>query len=171
VIFWHLGLAAAIVYVTLGRSRIDYRFILIGAIAPDVVDGILGLFLFDGRAGRWAAHSLLAPVAVAVVVLLATRGETRLSLFGLSVGWLTHLVADGMWQAPLTFLWPMFGTKFSATPREPYSWDLFTHPLDHWTTWGAELVGLAILWWFWVAFDLKDRVRRDRFLRDGHLRA
>ena len=30
-IFWHMGAAAVIVYVTLGRSRIDYRWILAGA--------------------------------------------------------------------------------------------------------------------------------------------
>jgi hypothetical protein len=171
VILWHLGLSAAIVYVTLGRSRVDYRFVLLGAIAPDLLDGALGLFVFDGPSGRWIAHSILAVVVVAVAVLLVTRGERRLSLFGLAVGWLTHLVGDGMWQAPLTFLWPMFGTKFSTTPREPYSWDLIVHPLDHWTTWGAELFGLAILWWFWVAFGMSDSARRRLFLTDGHLRA
>jgi hypothetical protein len=171
VILWHLGLGAAIVYVSLGRSRIDYRFVLLGAVMPDIVDGILGLFLFDGSAGRWAAHSILAVVVVAVGILVATRGERRLSMFGLAVGWLTHLVADGMWRAPLTFLWPMFGTKFSSTPREPYSWDLLTHPFDHLSTWGGELIGLALLWWFWVAFGLNDPARRRLFLKDGRLRA
>ena len=170
-ILWHLGTAAALVYVTLGRSRIDYRFILLGAIAPDLVDGALGLFFFDGSAGRWIAHSLLTAALVAVVVVLGTRGDLRLSLFGLPVGWLTHLVADGMWQAPRTFLWPLFGTMFAGTPAEPYSWDLLTDPLAHLSTWGAELVGLALLAWFWVAFELKDPSRRGAFLKDGRLRA
>ena len=170
-ILWHLGTAAALVYVTLGRARIDYRFILLGAIAPDVIDGLLGAFLFDGPAGRWIAHSLLAPVAVAIAILLATRGERRLSLFGLAVGWLVHLVFDGMWQAPRTFLWPLFGTAFASTPAEPYSWSLLSDPLAHLSTWGAELVGVALLAWFWVAFELKDPGRRAAFLQDGHLRA
>src|SRR5919106_6628992 len=49
-IFWHMGVAAAIVYSTLGRRRIDYRFVLLGAVLPDIVDGLLGLFLFNGPA-------------------------------------------------------------------------------------------------------------------------
>jgi hypothetical protein len=170
-ILWHLGIGAALVYVTLGRRRIDYRFILVGAIAPDLVDGLLGLIVFEGPSGRWIAHSLLMPVAIAVVIIVLFKAERRLSVFGLAVGWLTHLVADGMWQAPRTFLWPLFGTDFSNEPAEPYSIDLFSHPFDHVWIWAGELIGLALLAWFWVAFDLGDAARRRAFLRDGQLRA
>jgi inner membrane protein len=170
VLLWHLGIAALIVYVTLGRRRIDYRMVLIGALLPDLVDGVLGLIWFEGAAGRWIAHSIFAAIAVAIVILLTFSGERRQSLFGIGVGWLLHLVADGMWLAPLTFLWPAFGTEFSTAPREPYSWDLFTEPLSHLSTWGGELVGLAILAWFWIAFRLGDHDRLKLFLSDGYLR-
>lgn len=169
-IFWHLGLATVIVYVTLGRRRIDYRFVLLGAILPDVVDGILGLFLFDGPSGRWVSHSILAVIVVAVAIILGLKGDRRLSIFGIAVGWLLHLVGDGMWGAPLTFLWPAFGTSFSAVPAEPYSWDLFIHPWDHLGTWGGELLGLAVLAWFWTAFELGREGRARLFLKDGYLR-
>lgn len=170
-ILWHLGTAAVIVYMTLGRRRIDYRFILAGAILPDLVDGALGLFLFDGPAGRWAAHSILAVVVVSIAIILGFRGERRLSLFGIGVGWLVHLVGDGMWNAPETFLWPAFGTgNFSETPAEPYSWDLILHPIDHLSTWGAEVLGAALLAWFWVAFELGRDHRFRLFLKDGYLR-
>ena len=165
-----MGAAALITYVALGRRRIDYRFILIGAVLPDLVDGALGLFWFDGPAGRWVGHSLAAVIVVSVAVILLSRGERRLALFGLGVGWLLHLVADGMWQAPFTFLWPAFGLRFSDVPAEPYSWDVIAYPLEHWTTWAGELAGLAVLAWFWVAFRLGERERRKQFLRDGYLR-
>ena len=169
-ILWHAGLAAAITYATLGRRRIDYRFILLGAIAPDIVDGLLSLTFFPEWEGRGVAHSILAVVVVAVVVLLGARGSTRLAWFGLAVGWLLHLVGDGMWDVPETFLWPGFGTDFAVSP-EPYSWELLTDPVGHWKTWAAELGGLALLAWFVVAFGLGARERRARFLRDGLLRA
>ena len=165
-----MGVAALITYVTLGRRRIDYRFILLGAVLPDLVDGFLGLFLFDGPAGRWIAHSLLAVIFVAVLIILGLRGERRLAFFGIAVGWLLHLVADGMWQAPFTFFWPAFGLEFSDTPAEPYSVDLVTHPLEHLSTWGAELVGVAILAWFWVAFRMGEGDRLRLWLKDGYLR-
>src|SRR5436189_3117272 len=98
-----MGTAAAIVYVTLGRRRIDYRFVLLGAVLPDVVDGILNPLVFHSPSGRAAAHSLLAVIVVATFVVVAFRGERRLSVFGVAVGWLLHLVSDGMWQAPRTF--------------------------------------------------------------------
>jgi hypothetical protein len=169
-ILWHAGLAALVVYVTLGRRRIDYRFILIGAVLPDVVDGVLDVFAYDNPSGRGAAHSLLTVVAVAVVVILGFRVETRLSVFGIPVGWLLHLVGDGMWEAPKTFLWPAFGTGFSATPAEPYSWDLLAEPLAHLSTWGAEIAGALVLAWFWVAFGLGHEGRFRLFLGDGYLR-
>jgi hypothetical protein len=165
-----MGITTLIVYMTLGRRRIDYRFILIGAILPDVLDGFLGLFFFEGDAGRWIAHSLFTVIAVAIVAIVGLKGERRLAWFGLPVGWLLHLVGDGMWAAPRTFFWPAFGTAFDQTTKEPYTWDLFIHPLDHLATWGGELVGLAILWWFWVAFRMGTEGRARLFLSDGYLR-
>jgi membrane-bound metal-dependent hydrolase YbcI (DUF457 family) len=170
VILWHLGIAVALCYLTLGRRRIDYRYILVGAILPDVVDGILTLF-FDWEAGRGIAHSIAALVLVWLVILFGVRDkDRRLQVFGIFVGWLLHLVADGMWNSPKTFLWPAFGTEFDVSPQEPYSWELFTAPLDHLSTWGAELVGLAILVWFYVAFEMNKEDRLKLFLRDGYLR-
>lgn len=169
-LLWHLGMGAALVYVTLGRRRIDYRAVLLGAILPDLVDGLAGLFGFEGSAGRGIAHSLVAVVVVAVAIVGLSRGTTRLALFGVAVGWLTHLVLDGMWQAPETFFWPGFGSGFSKAPREPYSWDLLGDPLSHALTWGGELVGAAILAWFWVAFRLGSDGRAKLFAKDGALR-
>jgi inner membrane protein len=169
-LLWHLGVAALLTYVTLGRRRIDYRFVLLGAVAPDLVDALLDPWLDYGPAGRGLAHTLLATSAVAVVVVLALRGEARRAWFGLAVGWLLHLVADGMWQAPETFLWPAFGTGFAAVPPEPYSWDLLLHPGRHLATWAGEVAGAAVLAWFWVAFRLGRDGRLGLFLKDGYLR-
>ena len=165
-----MGLAALIVYATLGRRRIDYRYVLAGAVAPDLIDGVLNVLLYDGPSGRGAAHSLLVVIGLAVVVILGFGGDRRLAVFGLPVGWLLHLVGDGMWEAPRTFLWPAFGTRFSAVPVEPYSWDLLTDPLAHLGTWGAELAGAAVLAWFWVAFGLGHGDRWRLFRSDGYLR-
>ncbi|HEX2294570.1 MAG TPA: hypothetical protein VHN37_04605, partial [Actinomycetota bacterium] len=89
-ILWHAGLAALIVYVTLGRRRIDYRFVLLGAILPDVIDGAV----YRGSPDQAIAHSIVAVIVAALVVILGLRGETRLAVFGIPVGWLLHLVGD-----------------------------------------------------------------------------
>lgn len=169
-ILWHAGLAAAITYFTLGRRRIDYRFVLLGAIAPDLIDGALSRWAFPEWHGRGISHSMLAVVVVAVLILVTTGGSRRLSLFGLAVGWLLHLVGDAMWDLPRTFLWPAFGGEFADAP-EPYSWALFTRPQDHIPAWVGEFVGVVLLSWFWIAFELGRGGRGRRFLRDGQLRA
>ncbi|MDQ3941156.1 MAG: metal-dependent hydrolase [Actinomycetota bacterium] len=169
-IFWHLGFAALVVYLTLGRRRVDYRFILAGAVLPDLIDAALGPFLFEGDAWRGVAHSLIANVAITVAIIVFLRGATRTAVFGIGVGWLLHLVGDAMWDAPQTFFWPLAGTDFASRPEEPYSWDVLLHPLDHVWLWAGELVGVAILAWFWVAFSLGKDGRFKLFLKDGYLR-
>lgn len=169
-LLWHLGVAAVITYVSLGRRRIDYRFVLAGAVAPDLVDTGLRLALPANSSGRYLAHSLLGVIGVAIAVLVLASGERRLVWFGLAVGWLLHLVGDGMWNSPRTFLWPAYGSAFSSSPAEPYSWDLLSSPSSHLSTWGAEAVGAACLAWFYVAFRLGSEGRLRRFLRDGYLR-
>ena len=164
-----MGLAALVTYVSLGRRRIDYRFILVGALLPDVVDGVAMVFI-DEPSGRWVGHSLTAVLVVAIFVIVAFSGERRLAVFGLAVGWLLHLVGDGMWQSPETFLWPAFGADFARAPGEPYSWDLLARPWDHGWTWAAEVVGLAVLIWFVIAFRLHERDRLGAWLKDGYLR-
>lgn len=166
---WHLGSAAAIVYLTLGRRRIDYRFILLGAILPDLFDAAYGAVAASGAGERRIGHTLLAVLVLAVIVIVGLRGERRLALFGVPVGWLLHLVTDGMWDAPRTFFWPAFGTAFDAVP-EPYAWEVLVRFWEHPGLWGMELVGGAILVWFWVAFRLGERERFRLFLRDGYLR-
>jgi hypothetical protein len=169
-VLWHMGVGALLTYVTLGRRRIDYRYVLAGAVAPDVLDAALDAAGVNTAGGRGPAHSLLAVVVVGVTVVLAFSRPARLRAFGLAVGWLTHLVADGMWEAPEIFLWPAFGMTFEAPVGEPYAWDLLAHPFDHLSTWLAELVGVAILAWFWVAHRLGEEGRFRSFLGDGYLR-
>lgn len=168
-ILWHAGIACALVYVTLGRRRIDYRFIIFGAIFPDVFDGLLAA---TGAipTSRGPAHSLIFVTLEAIAIIVIFKGERRLAVFGLAVGMLTHLVADGMWNLPETFMWPMFGSGFDAVPPEPYQWSLVLEPWHHLSTWAGELVGAGLLAWFVVAFSLGDQERRRLFMKDGYLR-
>lgn len=170
-LFWYAGFASVLVYATLGRRRIDYRMIILGAVAPGIVDAAARAAGAPAPGGRGLAHSVLAVVVVAAVVILGTRGGLRLSLFGLAVGWLLHLVADGMWGHPRTFLWPAFGTTFVGAGIEPYFSGAFGDPLGHAGIWLKELAGIGALVWFSVAFRLQDPERRARFARDGLLRA
>src|SRR3954469_3800302 len=103
VFLWFAGMAFVVVWVVFRDPAIDYRLVMAGAIVPDLVDGLTG--------GRWVAHTLVASVAVLMVVMVATRGRRRRrrQLLALPIGMFLHLVLDGMWTDRDVFWWPVFG--------------------------------------------------------------
>lgn len=151
---WFAGMAFVIVWVVFRDPAIDYRMVMIGAIVPDVVDGVTG--------GRWIAHTLLGSVTVLTAVMFGTRGRrlARRRLLFLPIGMFLHLVLDGMWTDRDVFWWPIFGGHLGG--RLP---SLERGGLDV----VLELIGLACLSRAWFRFDLADPDRRRRFLTTGRL--
>jgi inner membrane protein len=165
-LFWHLGVTAAVVYATLGRRRIDYRVVLLGALLPDLIDVPLGRFLLRDRYGAhhlWG-HTLLLVVVLSLVVMLFLRGETARRWFVLPMAALIHLGLDAMWSHPVAFYWPLFGTGFPREALGPW-WHGLLRPVEIL----KELVGLALLAYLVIGHDLQDRDHRREFLRSGRL--
>lgn len=167
-LFWHLGVTAAIVYATLGRRRIDYRVVLLGALLPDLIDVPLGRFLFRDRYGAqhlWG-HTLLLVVALSLGVMLFLRGDAARRWFVLPMAALIHLGLDAMWSHPVAFYWPLFGPFPSeAIGSLMHSMQLLLRP----ATILKELVGLGLLAYLFVGHDLQDPGHRREFLRTGKL--
>jgi len=115
------------------KWHIDYRFILLGSMFPDIVDKPLGMLIFAGSIanGRVYTHTLLINLILVLIgiYLLKRRGPNFLIFSGCSC---FHLVLDEMWLTPKTLFWPLFGWRF---PKENLShwWEnifqaLFTNP-------------------------------------------
>ena len=86
----------------------------------------------------------------------------------LGIGWLFHLLLDGMWTDQVVFLWPFFGLDIPAgeMPYWPLAWErALSDPLR----WVEEAAGLAYLAWLWVALGLADPRRRAVALDTGRL--
>lgn len=154
-ILWFAGVTFVFVWWVFRSPALDYRLVMLGAVLP------VGEVVFGGPR---LLHTLLAPVALLTVVMLATqrRRLVRRRWIGLPIGLLMHLALDGIWARVEVFWWPFAGRSFGdgGLPELGRS--------------GAavvlmELVGLGCLVWAWRAFDLGDRATRDRFLRTGRL--
>jgi hypothetical protein len=144
-IFWHLGGALFLFRWIFRDPKVDVRLLFLGVLLPDAIDFVLGLFLGDVFRQR-LGHTLLLPVVYAAAVLLATRrGRRRRALMTVAIGWLFHLVLDGMWTRPETLFWPAFGWEFAPWPAGS-AWERAL--ADPWR-WLANAAGLAYLLVIW----------------------
>ena len=107
-VLWFAGLSVALVWIVFRDPRLDYRLVVVGALLPDVVDGVFG--------GARVLHSVVASVALLVSVMLATIGRRplRRRLLALPIGTFAHLVLDGAWTRTEVFWWPFFGRSFEG---------------------------------------------------------
>lgn len=168
---WHIAGAILLFRYVFRDPKVDIRFLVIGAILPNLIDKPLGTLLAPSLGSdRLIGHSLLFGTAIMVVVLLATRrGRVRRRWMALAVGALFHLVLDGMWTSGQTFLWPFLGTEFAAGVQ-PY-WEGFVDRELTLLTIGQELVGAAYLTLLWVRSGLGDPAVRRQLLESGRLPA
>jgi len=156
VLLWFAGLSFVLVWAVFKDTAIDYRLVMLGAVAPDLIDGLTG--------GEGVLHALAFSVGLLVVVMVATRGRrhARRRLLALPIGTFCHLVLDGMWTRTVTFWWPLFGLE-----RPRGGLPSFERPL--WLTVGMEIAGALALAWCWHRFGLDDPARRSTFVRTGRL--
>jgi len=171
VLCWHLGATLWLFRWVFRDPKVDVRFLLVGAILPDLVDLPVGTLILADRysTGELWLHSLLVPTIYMSIVLLATRrGRRRRAWMAVGIGWLLHLLLDGMWTSRDLFLWPFFGVEIPSgeAPFWPMAWDRAMS--DPWR-WAKEAVGLGYLAWLWFAMGLPDRDRRRAVLQTGRL--
>jgi len=118
-IFGHLGITLGIFFIaSLAvpsiRRHLDYRFIALGALLPDLIDKPIGRIMFaeSVASGYLIAHSLVFVIVIFIVgyVFYRQRGDSRvIQVAGASF---LHLVEDQMWMRPFTLFWPTQGWEF-----------------------------------------------------------
>jgi hypothetical protein len=153
-LLWFVGTAIVTIWLVFRDPRFDYRLLVVGAVAPPVVDVWFG--------GARVLHSLAFSVALLVAVVVATVGRRarRRTLLGLPLGTLLHLVYTGAWADTSMFWWPFSGGFDGARlPIAARGW--WNVPL--------ELAGLALLVWVVQSAGLADPTRRRAAWHRGEL--
>jgi hypothetical protein len=152
---WFIGVSFVFVWLVFRSPALDYRLVMLGSVIP------LGEAAFGGPR---VLHTLLAAVALLVLVVLATsrRRLVRRRLISLPIGLLMHLVLDGIWTRADVFWWPFLGPSFGTGGLPEFERPIGVGLL-------LELIGVGCLVWCWRTFGFADRANRDRFLRTGHL--
>ena len=169
-LFWHLGANLWLFRWIFRDPKVDVRFLMLGAVLPDLIDIPLGTLILADRYSTselWA-HSLMLPSLYMVFVLFGTRrGRKRRAFMAVGVGWLFHLLLDGMWVSEEVFLWPFFGDiPAGEAPFWPMAWERALS--DAWR-WIREALGLGYLVWLWKHLELSDPDRRKQVAETGRL--
>ncbi|MGA7271186.1 MAG: metal-dependent hydrolase [Acidimicrobiia bacterium] len=168
-LLWHLGAVIFLFRWIFRDPKVDFRFLALGAVLPDVID-LSVVTVAGGTQGELWAHSLAMPTLIAAVVLLTTRrGRRRRAWMALVVAWLFHLLVDGMWTDGRVFLWPVFGWALPVGSGAFWSGAWERALSDPWR-WVLELVGLAYLIWLARAARVSEEETRAELGRTGRLR-
>ncbi|MGH8873350.1 MAG: metal-dependent hydrolase [Acidimicrobiia bacterium] len=170
-LFWHLGATLWLFRWIFRDPKVDARFLLTGAILPDLVDLTLGTAILADTfsSGELWFHTLLAPTVYMIGVLILTRrGRRRRALMALGVGWLFHILLDGMWTDSEVLFWPFFGWELPVgeSPFWLLAWERAMS--DPWR-WVLEAAGLTYLIWLWFATGLNGEKRREGLVRTGRI--
>lgn len=167
---WHIGGTLFLFRWIFRDPRVDVRFLLVGALLPDVVDLAVGTVLAADRysSGSLWLHSLSVPSLLGLVIMVVTRrGERRRQWLALVIGMLFHVLLDGMWTNTAVFLWPLAGPL--PTGPSPYWSGLIDRAVaDPWR-WIREGIGLAYLVMLWKTAGLGSTRVRSELWRTGRL--
>lgn len=167
-LFWHIGATTAFIRYAFRDPAMDLRFLVLGAILPDLIDLPIAVVWWDTFGSvRLAAHSFtFGALAMAAVLVVTRRGPRRKRWMLLAVGVLAHLALDAMWQSPETLWWPFLGTEFTGSGFATYAdylRDLIGDPL----MWLGEAAGLAYVVWMGRRIGIGDSEVRRSLMRTG----
>jgi hypothetical protein len=156
-LLWFVATAWLAVWAVLRDRTFDYRLLAVGAVLPDIVDGL--------RGGVWVMHSVVTSIGLLVAVMLVTFGRRpiRRRLLAIPFGTFMHLVFDGAFNSTTVFWWPIASRRIAHHPLPSFERGTISVLL--------EVVGLVLLVWWWKRFALAIPANRSRFLRTGHLPA
>jgi hypothetical protein len=156
VLLWYVGLSVFGVATIFRSVGIDYRLIAVGSMLPLLLDLPFGYKAYG--------YTLLFPVAMLTVVMLATIGRPRLlrrRWLCLPIGVFAGIILSGAFTNQDLFWWPFLGTSFPHDALLPAWWVVLI----------LELVGLFVCWVVVGQYDLYLPGPREEFFRTGRLTA
>jgi inner membrane protein len=147
---------------------IDYRFVLLGSLLPDIIDKPIWIFTnanFPWN-GRGYAHTFLFNFVLLIAGLILTTRWNKIWLLTISLCSFIHLVLDQMWLDPTTLWWPFLG-PIQREATAGWLLSLWSELISNPYVYVSEAVGLIIT--LYIALRLVASRRGMHFLKTGDI--
>lgn len=155
-------------------NKVDWRFVTIAPLVPDLIDKPLAILISFSNFTQVQSTRLVAHTLLFSLLLLAIGFFLRRDWLPYSLAFSTHLITDRMWETPATLFWPIFGWTTSFTRRFLHIQESVGHSqeqdmMEHLLILLIELGALAVLTWLVQRHQLWRWRNLKRFLRTGQL--
>ncbi|OAA91135.1 metal-dependent hydrolase [Clostridium coskatii] len=172
VFFGHLGPTTAVFkfYEKMNkRETIDYRFVLVGSILPDLIDKPIGAFLFRNtfHNSRIFGHTLLFSLILLLIGIHRIKINKGNRIFTLGISTSIHLMLDSMQLYKGILFWPFLGFKFPERPEGNWAEGTLQRLITDPSYYLTEIVGFIIIMYFFIKL-IKNK-RLNEFIRNGKL--
>lgn len=179
IFFGHLGLTTGAVKLyekcipskkdNIDKGYIDYRFVLVGAILPDLIDKPIGAILFRStfHNSRIFCHSLIVSEILILIGLYFWFKEKNNKSLLLGTASLIHLVFDSMWKYPTILFWPFTGWRLPQRPEGDWALSTMDKLLHDPSTYAPEILGFIILTFFFIKLVRNRKIKE--FIKTGRL--
>ena len=173
IFFGHVGISLLVVFlITIALKKgVDYRFVIVGSMLPDIIDKPLGEYLLNSvfHNGRIVGHTLVLIAILAIIALLVAKRYQFWGIGVLTLGAFLHQLLDQMWNAPISWFWPAFGWEFPQYQTDNYLLMILNNLLNKPEVYVPELVGLVIIAAFIIRFKLYRPENARAFVMTGRL--
>lgn len=174
-LFGHIGVTLGVffglgIFLPQLKTIIDPKYLVIGALLPDIIDKPLGMVIFASTitTGRMICHTLLFSLLLLLVGLYLYEEKRDIRIISLSTGSLFHLIEDQLWKSPKILFWPLQGLSF---PKDTIDYvgleqvsmlfkKSFTLNFSHPST--PEILGLGVMVILTLHWLIK-RLRQNKF--------
>lgn len=174
IFFGHLGLTTGAVKIyekvnNKTKTQIDYRFVLIGAILPDIIDKPIGAFFFRNvfHNSRIFAHTLMFSGLLILLGLFFIKIGKKNNILILGIASFIHLILDSMWLYPKILFWPYFGLKFPVRPEGSWVKNDFIRLVSDPGYYMPEVIGFIIIAYYFIKLIKNKKLKV--FLKYGKL--
>ena len=175
IFFGHIGISLLVVFLIALALKIgvDYRLVIVGSMLPDIIDKPLGEYLLNSvfHNGRIVGHTLVFIAILAIIALLVAKRYQFWGIGVLTLGAFLHQLLDQMWNAPVSWFWPIFGWEFPQNQTDNYFLMILNNLLNKPEAYVPELIGLVIIAALIIRFKLYKPENARAFILTGKLPA